>query len=69
MKDHVKIRHLTKYGALWVNGDQVINLEIRFKIHTNVSNFDKASPKNHINSNVFVISLVTTVKSRHVPKI
>ena len=36
MKDHVKIGHLTKYDALWVNGDQVMNLEIRFKIHTNV---------------------------------
>ena len=44
MKDHVKIGHLPKYDALWVNGDQVMNLEIRFKIH-NVSNFDKASPK------------------------
>ena len=36
MKDHVKIGPLTKYDALWVNGDQVMNLEIRFKIHTNV---------------------------------
>ena len=70
MKDHVKIGHLTKYDALWVNG--VMNLEIRFKIHTNVSKFDKASPKNHINSNFFFyffISLVTTVKSYHVPTI
>ena len=45
MKDHVKIGHLTEYDALWVNGDQVMNLEIRFKIHTNVSNFDKGSLK------------------------
>ena len=45
MKDRVKIGHVTKYDALWVNGDQVMNLELRFKIHTNVSNFDKASPK------------------------
>ena len=45
MKDHVKIGHLTKYDALWVNRDQVMNLEIRFKIHTNVSNFDKGSLK------------------------
>ena len=71
MKDHVKIGHLTKYVALWVNRDQVMNLEIRFKIHTNVSNFDKASPKTiyPVNSKIVFISLVTTVKSRHVPTI
>ena len=45
MKDHVEIGHLTKYDALRVNRDQVMDLEIRFKIHTNVSNFDTASPK------------------------
>ena len=45
MKDHVEIGHLTKYDAFRVNRDQVIGLEIRFKIHTNVSNFEKASPK------------------------
>ena len=45
MKDHVEIGHLTKYGALRVNRDQVMDLEIRFKIHTNVSNFEEASPK------------------------
>ena len=63
MKDHVKIGHFTKYVALWVNRDQVMNLEIRFKIHTNVSNFDKASPKTIylVNSKIVFISLVTTV--------
>ena len=45
MKDHVEIDHLTKYDAFKVNRDQVMDLEIRFKIHTNVSNFEKASPK------------------------
>ena len=45
MKDHVEIAHLTKYDAFRVNRDQVIDLEIPFKIHTNVSNFEKASPK------------------------
>ena len=45
MKDHVKIGHLTKYDAFRVNRDQVMDLEIQFKIHTNVFNFDKASPK------------------------
>ena len=45
MKDHVKIGHLTKYDAFRVNRDQVIDLEIQFKIHTNVSNFERASPK------------------------
>ena len=45
MKDHVEIGHLTNYDTFRVNRDQVIDLEIRFKIHTNVSNFEKASPK------------------------
>ena len=45
MKDHVEIGHLTKYDAFRVNRDQVMDLEIRFKIHTNVLNFEKASPK------------------------
>ena len=45
MKDHAEIGDLTKYDAFRVNRDQVMVLEIRFKIHTNVSNFEKASPK------------------------
>ena len=45
MKDYVEIGHLSKYDAFRVNRDQVMDLEIRFKIHTNVSNFEKASPK------------------------
>ena len=45
MKDHVEIGHLTKYDAFRVNRDQVMDLDILFKIHTNVSNFEKASPK------------------------
>ena len=45
MKDHVEIGHLTKYDAFRVNREQVTDLEIRFEIHTNVSNFEKASPK------------------------
>jgi len=45
MKDHVEIGHLANFGAFRVNRDQVINLEIQFKIYTKVSNFDKASPK------------------------
>ena len=45
MKDHVEIGHLAKYSAFRVNRDQVMDLGTWFKIHTNVSNFDKASPK------------------------
>ena len=45
MKDHVEIDHLTRYNALRVNRDQVMDLEIWLKIHTNVSNFETASPK------------------------
>ena len=40
MKDHVEISHLTKYDAFRMNRDQVTELEIWFKIHTNVSKFD-----------------------------
>ena len=49
MKDHVEIGYLTKYDASRVNRYQVTDLEIRFKIHTNISNFESV-PRNHINS-------------------
>ena len=45
MKDYVEIGHLTKYDAFRMNRDQVMDLEIWFKIHTNVFNFEPASPK------------------------
>ena len=45
MKDHVEIGHLTKCDAFQMNRDQVMDLEIWFKIHTNVFNFETASPK------------------------
>ena len=45
MKDHVEIGHLTKYDAFTVNRGQVMDLIIQFKIHTNVPNFEKATPK------------------------
>ena len=38
MKDHVEIGHLAKHDALRMNRDQVMDLEIWFKIHTNVPN-------------------------------
>ena len=45
MKDNAKIGHLTKYNAFRVNRDEAMNLEIWFKIQTNVSNFETTSPK------------------------
>ena len=47
MKDHVEIGHLTKlkYDAFRMKRDQVMELEILFKIHTNIFNFETASPK------------------------
>ena len=45
LKDHVAISHLTKYDAFRTNRDQAMNLEICFKIHTDVSNFETASLK------------------------
>ena len=68
MKDHFEIGHLTKYGALRLNRDQVMDLEIRFKIHTNVSNFEKR-PRKPYKLLKFFISFVTTVKSCHAPSI
>ena len=34
MKDHVEIGHLNKYDAFRLSRDQVMDLEIWFKIHT-----------------------------------
>ena len=68
MKDHVEIGHLTKYDAFRVNRDQVMDLERPFKIHTNVSNFEKAPPK-PCKLLKFFISFVTTVKSCHAPSV
>ena len=45
MKDHVEVGHLTKYDAFRMNRYQVMDLERGFKIHTNVFNFETASPK------------------------
>ena len=45
MKDYVEIPHVTKSDAFRMNRDQVMDLEISLKIHTNVSNFETASPK------------------------
>ena len=45
MKDHVEIGHLIKYDTFRVNGDQAMNLEMWFKIHTNVFDFETVSPK------------------------
>ena len=60
MKDRVEIGHLTEYDAFRVNRDQVMKVEIWFKIQTNISNLETASPKT---------TFVKTVKSRHVPAI
>ena len=68
MKDHVEIDYLTKYDALRVNGDRVMNLEIWFKINTNICNFETASPKPY-KLLKFFISFMSTVKSRHAPTI
>ena len=54
MKDHVEIGHLTRYDALRVNRDQVMDLEkCRFKIHTNVFNFKTAYPQTIENLKIF----------------
>ena len=46
MKGQVETDHLTKYDAFRVvNRERVMDLEIWFKIHTNVSNFETVSPQ------------------------
>ena len=45
MKDRVESSHLNEFDAFRVNRDQVMDHERRFKIHTNVSNVETASPK------------------------
>ena len=67
MKDHGEIGHLTKYDAFRVNRDQVMNLEIQFKIppYKTSQIFTKRPPKPY-KLLKFVISFVTTVKYRHV---
>ena len=65
MKDHVEIGHLTKYDAFSLNRDQVMDLEIWFKIHTNVSNFETASPKIIQTHKIFMISVILFKMGKH----
>ena len=65
MKDHVEIGHLTKYGAFRMNRDQVIDVEIWFKIRTNVFNFETASPKSYKLLEYFMISVILFKMSKH----
>ena len=53
MEDHIEIGHLTKCDAFRLNGDQVMDLEIWFKIHTNVSYFETASRKTLVTLKIF----------------
>ena len=45
MRGLIEIVHLTKFDAFRMNRGQVVDLQTWFKIHTNVSNFETASPK------------------------
>ena len=45
MKYHIEIGHLTKSDAFRMNRDQATDLQTLFKIHTNVSYFESASPE------------------------
>ena len=45
MKHHEEIGHLSKFDVFSVmNRDRVMDLETIVKIHTDVSNFERASP-------------------------
>ena len=66
MKDNVEIGHLTKYDAFRMNRNQAMNLEICFKIHTNVSNFETASLKTILTLIFFfMISVILFKMSKH----
>ena len=65
MKDHVEIGHLTKFDVFRVNRDQVMDLEVWFKIHTNVSNFERASPKTIQTLKILMISVIVFKLSKH----
>ena len=65
MKDRVERSYLTRFDAFSVNRDQVMDLETWFKIHTNISNVEIASPKTIYKLLKFFTSFVTTEKSRH----
>ena len=57
MTDHVEIGHLTKYNAFRMNRDQVMDLEIWFKIHTNVLILRQGPPKSYKLLKYFMISV------------
>ena len=65
MKNHVEIGHLTKDDAFRVNRDRAMNLEIWFKIHTNVSNIETASPKIIWTLKFFMISVIFYKMGNH----
>ena len=64
MTDPIESSHLTRFDAFRVNRDQVIDLETRFKIYTNISNVETAFPEPY-KLLKFFISFVTTVKPHH----
>ena len=53
MKDHFKFGHLITLGTVQLNNNQVIDLETKFQIHTNVTNFETAPPNPYELSNFF----------------
>ena len=65
MKDRVEIGHLTKYDAFRTNRDQVMDLEIQFKIHTNISNFEKVSCTFYLKEDEMKIAMFAHFKERH----
>ena len=66
MKDHAEIGHLTKYDTFRMNRDQAMDLEIWFKIHTNVFILilRQRPPKSYKLLKYFMISVILfTVKT------
>ena len=65
MKDHVEIGHLTKYDAFRRNRDQVMDLEIWFKIHTKSLILRQRPPKSYKLLKYFMISVILFKMSKH----
>ena len=62
MKEHVEIGHLTKYDAFRMYRDQVMDLEIWIKIHTNMR---QRPPKSYKLLKHFMISVILFKMSKH----
>ena len=65
MKDHVEISHLIRYGTFRMNRDQVMDLEIWFKISQTSLILRQHPPKSYKVLKYFMISVILFKMSKH----